>query len=387
MPQSIIQPSRRKFIRFCGSSAALLGAGILPATSHADSAERLALRQNAVPLWLNYNENSLGMSPRAVDAAQLATEISGNRYPDAAVAQLRAKIAKQHGVETAQVIFGNGSTEVIQAIVTVAAGREAKLVEPSPTFGDAKRYSQAEGMEVIQVPVGRGFNTDLDALRKQAEAVPGSLLINICNPNNPTGTIVDHAALLSWIKHAPSHHMFLIDEAYYDYAQQNTAYSSVLPLIKQGRENLVLTRTFSKIYGMAGMRIGYGIAAPETAREIRKFAAGYNLSAAGTAAALESLADVEFYNKSLASNQAAKSTLLNALDDLDLDYIESNTNFVLHRVNSRMDKYAARMAENSIHVGRRMTKEDGWNRISVGTPKEMQAFVQTLKEFRNKGWV
>jgi histidinol-phosphate aminotransferase len=280
---------------------------------------------------------------------------------------------------------------VIQAVVTMAEGLGAKVIEPTPTFGDVRRYSQAEDLEVIRVPVGKGFETDIAALRAMAEKnsgkTGGALLINLCNPNNPTGTIVDNAALIEWIDDAPQNHIFLIDEAYYEYAQSNPAYQSVLPLIKAGRENVILTRTFSKIYGMAGMRVGYGIAAKETAKETRQFAAGYNLSAPGTAAALTSLADTEFFAKSLKSNQTAKSTLLSALDELGLEHIESNTNFVLHRIDSDLADYAARMRANGITVGRRMTKEDGWNRVSIGTPEEMQVFVQTLKEFRKRAWV
>ena len=246
-------------------------------------------------------------------------------------------------------------------------------------------------MEVIRVPVGKGFETDIAALRaaadKEQAKTGGALLINICNPNNPTGTIVDNAALKEWIDEAPQNHIFLIDEAYYEYAQLNPAYQSVLPLIQSGRENVILTRTFSKIYGMAGMRVGYGIAAKETARETRQFAAGYNLSAPGTAAALASLADEEFFKASMSSNQSAKSMLLSALDELGLEHIESNTNFVLHRIDSDLADYAARMSANGITVGRRMTREDGWNRLSIGTPEEMREFVQTLKEFRQRGWV
>lgn len=387
MSKPFRQHSRRDFIRLCGASTALLGSALLSSASSARTTAQLPSRQGAAPLWLNYNENSLGMSPQAVVAAQRATRESGNRYPDVAVENLRASLADLHGVPTEQVILGNGSTEVIQAIVTVAEGRGAKLVEPSPTFGDARRYSEAEGLEVLQVPVGSGFETDIAALRKVAEATPGTLLINICNPNNPTGTIVDQEALTEWISKAPDNHMFLIDEAYFDYAQSNAAYSSALPLIKSGKENLILTRTFSKIYGMAGMRIGYGVAAPATAKEVRKFAAGYNLSAAGTASALASLVDKNFYEHSLRSNQLAKTTLLNTLDELGLEHIESNTNFVLHRIESKLADYTAHMAENGIHIGRRMTKEDGWNRVSIGTPQEMQAFADTLTEFRLKGWV
>lgn len=387
MSNSILTSSRRDFIRLWGSSTAIFCSGIVSAKTATLENTVLPFRVNAAPLLLNYNENSLGMSPRAVNAAMQATENSGNRYPDDSVEQLRETLGNLHDISPEQIIFGNGSTEVIQAVVTMAEGRAATVVEPTPTFGDVRRYSKAEDLNVVKVPVGKGFETDIDALREKAEEISGVVLINICNPNNPTGSIVEHKSLAGWIKEAPQDHIFLIDEAYYEYAQSNPAYSSVLPLIKSGRENVILTRTFSKIYGMAGMRIGYGIAAKETAKEVRKFAAGYNLSAPGTAAALASLADKTFFEKSLGSNQLAKTMLLNVLDELGLEYVQSNTNFVLHRINGSLEDYSARMANNGIKVGRRMTSEDGWNRLSVGTPEEMRTFVQTIKAFREKGWL
>lgn len=383
--------SRRNFIGSLVKGIALMGAGAVAplATSKikAESEILLASRFEAAPLLLNYNENSFGMSPKAVDAALTATRSFGNRYPDESVEQLRAALADMHGVNTSQIIFGNGSTEVIQAVVTMAEENNATVIEPDPTFGDVRRYSAAERLQIIRVPVGQGFQTDIIALRKQAEKIRGTVLINICNPNNPTGTIVDQQQLSSWISTAPNRYIFLIDEAYFDYAQLDKNYQSVLPLIKSGKENLILTRTFSKIYGMAGMRIGYGVAASQTASKVKKFAAGYNLSAAGTAAALASLDDDDFYQSSQNSNLAAKKELLSTLNQLELEHIPSHTNFVLHRINSKVDTYAYRMKQNGILVGRRMTKEDGWNRISLGTPNEMAIFSKVLLEFRKRAWV
>ncbi|MFT4629405.1 MAG: histidinol-phosphate aminotransferase [Arenicella sp.] len=387
MSKTILASSRRGFIRLCGSGAALFYSGLGSAKSVAHENKLLPFRVNAAPLLLNYNENSLGMSPSALSAAMQATQNFGNRYPDDLVEKLRETLGALHDVSPTQIILGNGSTEVIQAVVTMAEGRAATVLEPTPTFGDVRRYSQAEDLEVVKVLVGEGFQTDIGALRKKAEELSGVVLINICNPNNPTGSIVDHRTLTDWIKDAPQSHIFLIDEAYYEYAESNSAYSSVLPIIKSGRENVILTRTFSKIYGMAGMRVGYGIAAPKTAEEVRQFAAGYNLTAPGSAAALASLADTAFFKRSLESNQVAKLMLLTALDELGLEYVQSETNFVLHRINGSLEDYAARMAANGIKVGRRMTSEDGWNRLSVGTPDEMRIFVQTLKAFKEKGWL
>lgn len=276
---------------------------------------------------------------------------------------------------------------MIGAIVALGARTGAKVLEPNPTFGDVRRYSQAHGLHVITVPVGAGFATDIDALQKRSESIKGPLLINLCNPNNPTGSSIEWTQLEKWLTAAPDEHMFLVDEAYFEYAQVNPKYQSALKLIKQGQHNVVITRTFSKIYGMAGMRIGYGIATSSTAQKIRPFAAGYNLSIAGLAAASASLNDEDFYAYSLDSNQQAKSILLSALDELQLHYIPSDTNFVLHKIATDLGVYSERMQQNGITVGRKMTPQDNWNRLSIGTPEEMNQFAATLRAFRTKGWV
>lgn len=368
------------------SSALVVGAGgmFMPAFAQNDV---LDFRRGADPLLLHFNENSLGMSPKAIKAVQNVAVNGANRYPDKYVADLRETLGARHGVPTQQVILGNGSTEVIQAIVTVAARMGATVIEPSPTFGDVRRYAKAEAMPVVTVPVGGDFVTDINAMRAKATEVGGPLLINICNPNNPTGTIVDSSALFNWVNEAPDNHLFLLDEAYVDYAEQNPAFKSGLELVQAGRENVVVTRTFSKVYGMAGMRIGYGLAAPETAKSVRRFSANFNLSATGSAAALASLDDEAYRVMSVASNARARATLLETLGELGLPHIESNTNFVLHRINSNVKPYQDRMMANGVRVGRRMTDEDGWNRISVGTPDEMIEFARVLRAFRERDWV
>ncbi|WP_262694088.1 pyridoxal phosphate-dependent aminotransferase [Kordiimonas aquimaris] len=386
MTQRFSNLSRRQFLGGLASSALVVGAGglFMPALGQDNL---LDFRLGADPLLLHFNENSLGMSPMAIKAVQDVAVNAANRYPDNFVADLRETLGKRHGVPTEQVILGNGSTEVIQAIVTVAARMGAKVIEPDPTFGDVRRYAKAEGMQVIAVPVGGDFVTDIAALRAAAEATGGPLLINICNPNNPTGTIVDSTALFNWIDAAPDDHIFLLDEAYVDYAEQNPAFKSGLALVQAGRENVVVTRTFSKVYGMAGMRIGYGLAAPKTAKSVRRFSANFNLSATGSAAALASLKDEAYREASVASNARGRATLLETLDGLGLMHIESNTNFVLHRINSDVKPYQDRMMANGVRVGRRMTADEGWNRISIGTPDEMVEFTRVLRAFRERGWV
>jgi histidinol-phosphate aminotransferase len=379
--------TRRRLLGYLGvGSAAFAATGAwLPA--YADSGEILPLRSGAVPLALNYNENSFGMSPKAVLAAQSAIAQAGNRYADNSIEELTERLADKHRVPTGWIVLGNGSTEVLGAIVRMMANESGTVIEPTPTFGAVSEYATAEGVQVITVPVNTDFTTNLTALRAAAQKVSGLVLINLCDANNPTGTICDRDELQDWVTNAPANQLFLLDEAYVDYAQLNPAFGSLLPLVREGRENLIIARTFSKVYGMAGMRIGYGVAAPATMKRLRPFTASWNLNAAGVAAAIASLQDNAFYQQSLNSNAAAKKILVKTLDDLSLRYIPASTNFLLHRVRGPLADYQRRMKSNGILVGRRMTTEDSWNRISIGTPAEMQTFSATLRAFRERDWV
>ena len=382
-----MQPSRRQSIQQLGLGVAWLGLATNASLVFANRTAILPFRQNAASLWLHYNENSLGMSPNALSAAKYAIERYGNRYPSASVDEFKVKLADHHQVKPEQLIFGNGSTEVLRAIATYSAQQNATMIEPSPTFGALKGYCKSENLNVIQVPVGQNFEMNIAAMKKRAMAQTGLVLINICNPNNPTGNIIDFTTMFDWINNAPETHLFLLDEAYFDYAQANARYKSGLDLINQGKDNVVISRTFSKVHGMAGMRMGYGIATVKTANKIKPFAAGFNLSAAGIAAASAALDDKLFYKKSIEYNQLSKSILVDTLNELELEYVPSDTNFILHRIGSPLADYAEHMQQNGVRVGRKMTLDDRWNRVSLGTPDEMKMFSQTLKAFRQKGWV
>lgn len=383
-----LDPKRRRLLK----GFAWTGIGLLaPAIVRADASPpwQLAERAGKPLLPLHYNENSLGMSPKALAAAQSALANAGNRYPMQANAQLKEVLAQRNAIDPTQVLFGNGSSELLGSVAALMAQQRqtATLVEPAPTFGGLRSHAVNYGLQVESVPVGKGFVTDIQALRHKTESIKGPVLVNICNPNNPTATIVDHKALTQWITEAPDSVFFLLDEAYYEYAKTYKGYQSALPLIQQGKENLFVIRTFSKIYGMAGMRIGYGFAAPETAKKLKGFSADWNLNIGGITAAMASLEDQDFYRKSLNSNHQAKAITIKALESLNLDYIPSYGNFILHKINTDVDTYSARMLANNIKVGRRMTPEDGWNRLSIGTPEQMMAFGETLQAFRSKGWV
>jgi len=423
--------SRRTFIKALGYGTALAAttgySGLLFAKTKAGSQAPVILRKSTELLQLNYNENSLGMSSNAMQAANEAISKYGNRYAMDLYYDFLGTLAQYHDVSKEQLLIGNGSTEILSAVVTYAASQGAVVIEPEPTFGALREYSKNHNMPVIGVPVNEGFEIDLNLMREAASKQSGAVLINLCNPNNPTGSIVKTAMLVDWINHAPDNHIFLIDEAYYDYAaganhaanggfagganyaggayvrgdfaggaeyaagadEPNGAehYDSMLTMIKAGKDNVIVSRTFSKIYGMAGLRMGYGLATEKTASLIKPFAAGFNINVAGIAAASASLADTDYYAKSLATIAESKAILLATLDELSLDYVPSHANFILHRIGRPISEYATNMRYNNIKVGRKMTKSDDWNRLSLGTPAQMREFTKTLKAFRQQGMV
>lgn len=379
--------SRRTLLRNLASTALAVNSFSFLSGAIA-SEETLTFRKNSPVLKLNFNENAGGMSPKAIAAAENYLRKEHNRYPDAAMNALRQAVAAHHDVKEEQVMLGSGSTEILQLTVLAAAQDGATIIDATPTYGQISRDAKRHCLKVIAVPVQHNFKTDLDAMKAAAAQISGPALINLCNPNNPTGTIIPAKELADWISEAPEQHTFLLDEAYFDYANAETkGYGSMLPLVKAGRENLIIARTFSKVHGMAGLRVGYGIAGAATARRVSAFSNGINLNGVGATAALAALQDTQFYQQSLKTNAKAKNHLVSSLEALGLQTIPSSTNFVLHRIGSPVADYQRRMRANNILVGRRMTTEDGWNRLSLGTPEEMVHFTQTLTAFREQGWV
>ncbi|WP_371196304.1 histidinol-phosphate transaminase [Glaciecola sp. SC05] len=379
--------SRRNFLLKLGYGATLAAVASYAPSIFAETAAKFLIRQSTEMLPLHFNENSLGMSVKAMNAAKQALIQFGNRYAVEHYNGFVSELAAHHKVSEQQLILGNGSTEILSAVVTYAATQNAVVIEPTPTFGALKGYSENHGMKVIGVPVDDEFIIDIAAMKAIALKQNTPVLINLCNPNNPTGNIVKHQALVNWISNAPDNHIFLIDEAYYDYAVGIDDYQSMLSMIQAGNDKVVVSRTFSKIYGMAGMRMGYGLATEKMAALIKPFAAGFNINVAGIAAASASLTDTEYYARSLASNAHSKKILTAALDELSLDYVPSHTNFILHRLGKPLESYTSKMLENNIKVGRKMTESPYWNRISLGTPDQTQQFVETLRAFRERDWV
>jgi histidinol-phosphate aminotransferase len=330
---------------------------------------------------LSSNENPLGISPLARQA--IIEEIpQANRYPFRR-AELSQAIAAQQGVRSENVVLGAGSTEVLKMAVQAFATPGGHLIIADPTYEDTRFYAEPLDLELHRIPLRPDNTHDLDAMRSVAESVAGPVCVYICNPNNPTGTLTACAAVDEWIGSAPERIHFLVDEAYYEFVADPTYWSASKWIAE--RPNVLVARTFSKVYGMAGIRLGYGIMHGETARRLRRLHVRNNANHFAIVAGLASLNDPEFVERSLRVNDRGKAILYQCLRELDLEYLPSHTNFVMHRINGDLRSYNTAMARRGIRVGRPFPPMLSYSRLSVGLPEEMERFVETLRAFRREG--
>lgn len=335
-------------------------------------------------LELDHNENPLGIAPSARRAI-IDGMADANRYPGGPRRELVKALAAKHGVKPENIVLGAGSTEVLQMAVQAVAAPDAVLVLADPTFEDVPGYARPYGLRLEKVPLDARYAHDVQRMHDRAKTASGPVLVYICNPNNPTATLTPSAEVDGWIESAPDNIHFIVDEAYYDYVDDPSYWSSAKK--HTSRPNVLTVRTFSKIYAMAGMRLGYGIAQEETAERLRKFMARNNANHLALVAAMASLDDDQFIRRSLETNDQARQIVHRSLNDLGLEYLPSHTNFVMHRINGDLERYIERMKEQSILVGRPFPPMLSYNRLSLALPEEMERFAEVLPAFRERGWV
>lgn len=343
------------------------------------------------PLLLNFNENSLGMSPNAQKAI-IAALPNAFRYPDDARSELISELGKEFKLSDKHITLGNGSSETIQAAVQFVAnkaqkeGKAVQLIVPDPTFNYAELYAEPLGVKIVKVPVDKTLAFNLATMQKKAQEFDGISMVYLCNPNNPTAMLTPSAELSNWVKSAKENVFFIIDEAYAEFVS-TPAFVSAITLVAEGYKNLIVTRTFSKIYALAGLRVGYGVAAPEVIADVDVFVSIDNTNTAGAVAALASLKDKAYVEYSRKSIDVSRQVVVDALKELNIEYAPSHANFIFHKVKGDVKTYQNRMKDANIMVGREFPPALGWSRLTLGTPEEMSYFVATLKEFRVKGWI
>jgi len=354
------------------SLGALLDAGLGPTSAWTDADDTIRLSSN---------ENPLGVSPAAREAI-IGAIVDANRYGGRRQELLDA-LATHLGVETENLTLGFGSTEILQICTQAFQGPNTPLIAAEPTFEDVMGYQDTMPFEVLTVPLLPDGQHDVQRMRELSLLRPS--VVYICNPNNPTGTITDSADIDAWIDEAPDTTTFLLDEAYLEYATDARYHEA---LAWTGRKpNVVVIRTFSKIFGMAGLRLGYAVSHPTTAARLEEHTIYNSPGMLASAAALASLRDEGLIERSLAVNEEAKAIVHTTLDELGLAYLPTNTNFIMHRINGDLETYRERMMERGIRVGRDFPPMLDHNRLSFGLPSEMDQWASAIRDFRTRGWI
>ena len=376
---------RRDFLRR-GALTGLLAGAVVPAADPL-AALSLAPRPRRLAngdIRLSSNENPLGISPAARQAVVDAITVA-NRYPRDQREALVARLAAAHEVAPDQIVMGVGSSEVLQMAIQAYAGPRTRLVLADPTYEDAVTYQHTHAYEMVKVPLNASYEHDLGRMREAVGDDGRPAVVYICNPNNPTGGTTPSAAVDAWIGEARENVFFIVDEAYTEYVD-DPAYHTALPWVAS-KPNVLVVKTFSKVYGMAGLRLGYGISHQSAAVRLNDFVAKNNTNQLALAAAEASLGDEALIQKSIQVNREAKRITIDVLDELGLEHLPTQTNFIMHRISGDLEQYRRRMADAGLRVGRAFPPMLEWNRLSFGLPEDMERFADTLRGFRQKGWV
>jgi len=365
--------SRRKFF----SSSAAVGVAALAGTFIPETLSALQEPARAAspggPILLNSNENAYGPWPELMEKMR-ASLARMNRYPDGETAVLRNRIAALHRVGPEQVLLGCGSTELLKVCADAFLQPGSALVQPSPTFEVVAYYARANGAAVKSVPLDAHFSHDLPNMLTAADGRPPGL-VYICNPNNPTASITPRKAIEEFLsKLAPETHV-LIDEAYHHFAGGEAEYVSFLDKPVDD-ERVIVTRTFSKIFGLAGMRLGYAIAKRETTDQLKKFMLEDNLNMMSVMTGPEALEDMDALARAIRRNDNDRAQFMAEAKKRNVKAIPSFANFVMidtgRPVKETIDYYRS----NAVLIGRPFPPLDTYARISLGTPGEMKTFWQ-----------
>jgi histidinol-phosphate aminotransferase len=327
-----------------------------------------AASRSSGPVRLHRNENAYGPSPAAAAAIRDAATTVASRYPDAEVESLRRKIADRHAVAPEQVVLGCGSSEILRMAVEAFAGRAKKVIAASPTYDGIAVQARRAAADVVGVPLRRDYAHDLPAMRASADTAGG--LIYICNPNNPTGTLTRRQELESLLHSVPPTVYVVIDEAYHHYVGESPDYASFIDR-PVSDDRVIVTRSFSKVHGLAGVRVGYAIAARDTARALASRQLGDSVSAVAARAAAAALDDTEHVRMSVNRNIDDRQEFVNQAISRMLRPVDSQANFFMVNTGGPAREVVEHCATHGILVGGPF---DTAIRVSLGTPDDMRAF-------------
>jgi histidinol-phosphate aminotransferase len=362
--------SRRSFFKTAGLGAAVAATASLP-TELFSWAEPQRTSQPGGPILLNSNENAYGPFPSVLAMKNPFQDV--NRYPDRNYDGLIDRIAASHKVKSNQVLLGAGSTEILKVAACAFTGPGKKLVMAAPTFEAIGFYADAVKADIVKVPLASTFSHQLTQMLEAVGKNGG--LIYVCNPNNPTASLTPRRSLENFIRELPPNTYVLMDEAYHDFVPVSADYISFLQT-PVDPDRVIVARTFSKIYGMAGLRLGYGVASAATIKLMAQHKLEDSANNFVLRAAAISLDHEDEHKAAIMRNGFDRDEFLHQCAARKLPAIPSWTNFVMINTQRPVRTVIDHFKKNNIRIGRPFPPMETFARISLGKPDEMKAFWQ-----------
>lgn len=362
---------------------AIVGAGlapIIPATTGSSAFNLIsaALGANIAkpdqPIKMSSNENPYGPSRVALQAIAENIHLT-NRYA-ADSTNLIKVVANINNISPDHVMTGTGSSEILNVAGMLVGLQQGSVVCADPTYQSLLDYAENAGVEIIRVPVAEGLNADLDGMRKAVRS--DTNMMYIVNPNNPIPSVIEKNAMKAFVLEQAEDRLVFVDEAYHEYVD-NPDYESMIGLVAEGYNNIIVSRTSSKIHGLAGMRVGFGFAHPDLINEMNLRKTGAE-TVLGLAAAYASYQDMEFQDFSRRKNKEALAIVEGMCEDLGVRYAKSNTNFTFIETGVENAVVQEMMLKEGIMTGRLFPPFNTWSRVSMSTPEDMQYFVQVFRK-------
>ncbi len=322
------------------------------------------------------NENPWGTSPKALEAIRGALSRL-NFYPDSQCYDLRQALARFLGVNSEQIVVGNGADGIITMLCMAYLDQESEVIVSQSSFPVYDIFTHIMRARLIKTPL-KDYGLDLEAM---VDAVTDKTkLIFVCNPNNPTGTIVTAEEVSAFMKKVPDHVLVVFDEAYYELVD-STDYPDSMRYIHQGRENVLVMRTMSKVYGMAGIRLGYGVAMPSLLAPLNRAKESFSVNLLAQAAGIAALEDQAFLKGTVERNHASRVWLYKQFDRLGLHYVQSHTNFILVEIGPRALDVQHELLKHGVIVRPCGGYDlDHFLRVTVGTPEQDAFFIEALEK-------
>jgi len=379
--------SRRNFSKLISVSAAYAaaaGSGKARAAWRAPSSARASLTTANV-VRLSSNENPYGPSPAALKAMTDGFSLAW-RYPDEHADLLVDELARINGVPGDQILLGDGSGEILKLAAAAFTNSDKKIVVANPTFEAIARHASVSRAEVVKIDLTPNYSNDLPKMLAAANGVSSGTtdgagtagLVYICNPNNPTASITPKRELAEFLAKTSPATTVLVDEAYHHYVESGD-YESVMPLVKQ-YPNLIVARTFSKIYGMAGLRCGYCVTQLANIERMRTQQTWDSVNIMALVAALASLRDADQVARGRKLNGDVKKNVCAELDGLGYHYIPSHANFMMIDLRRDVPPVIGALRARGVEVGRLFPALPNHLRVTIGTAPEMKAFLAAFRE-------